>query len=167
MKWFLDLPMGGKLGLGFGVMIALLVGGLLTGYVNTAAMYESQKTLFDRDVTIVADLLELKADQNRLRAQVLEMSLRSTKAEQDAVEREIRSRQPEIDSLLQRLAELGRGDPKFVRRLEELKSNIAAYRQARDRQIALIYEGKVDEARQLGVGVQDERYEKIRGNVAL
>src|SRR5207247_1824087 len=41
-----------------------------------------------------------------------------------------------------------------------------AYRETRDTEMSLISEGKTEEARQLGIGTQEERFEKIR-SIAL
>jgi methyl-accepting chemotaxis protein len=46
--------------------------------------------------------------------------------------------------------------------MDELKATIAAYRQVRDRQIVLLYDGKAAESQALSVGEQEGRYEKVR-----
>jgi methyl-accepting chemotaxis protein len=162
MTWMLNLSTRAKLFLGFGLMIVFLGIVIATAYWGITAIENSQKNLFEKDFTIVNELLELRADLNRQRTQILEMTLTSDKGAQRALEQDLRSRAKEIDQSLQALVELARNDPRYSARLEELKSTLAAYRQERQAQISLIYEGKTDQARQLGLGVQEERFEKIR-----
>src|SRR5207249_11750226 len=57
-------------------------------------------------------------------------------------------------------------DPNSYRSVEELKATLKAYRETRYTEMSLISEGKTDEARQLGIGTQEERFEKIR-SIAL
>ena len=162
MKWLANLRTRTKLFLGFGLIVILLMVVTLVAYRNIRALEESQRTLFERDYATSADLLELRADLNRQRSLMLEMMLRSERQEQQALEQDIRQRVQVIDRRFQRLSESGRSDPQFLSRLEELKGTLSAFRQTRDTQINLIYTGRLDEARQMGLGVQDARFERIR-----
>ncbi|MCI0530116.1 MAG: methyl-accepting chemotaxis protein, partial [Nitrospira sp.] len=162
MKWFLNLSTRAKLFLGFGLMIVFLIIIIVTAYISIVAIQESQKILFEKDFIIATDLLELKSNQNRQHSQILEMTLRTSKSDQESIEQNIKASAKEIDEWVQKLFEHGRDDPKLLERLEELKTILDAYRQTRETQIALIYEGGFDEARQLAIGVQDERYERMR-----
>ncbi|MBI4832812.1 MAG: MCP four helix bundle domain-containing protein [Candidatus Lindowbacteria bacterium] len=162
MKWFVRLSLRSKLLAGFGLIIVFLAAVVVIAYRGMTAVQTSQKRLFEQDFARVENLLELRSNLNRQRSQILEMTLASEKSARDALERDILNRTKEIDKVLKNLLESGQGDPKFLGRLEELKTTRDEYRQTRDEQIALIHEGKVEEARQLGVGVQEERHEKIR-----
>ena len=165
MKWLASLRTRTKLFLGFGLIVALLMVVTLVAYRSIRALEESQRTLFERDFAATVDLLELRADLNRQRSLMLEMMLRPQRSEQRALERDIRERTQKIDRTLQRLSERGRNDPQFLARVEEVKDALRAYRQTRDAEINLIYEGRADEARQMGLGFQEERFEKIRSVV--
>ncbi|PYV40011.1 MAG: hypothetical protein DMG06_21565, partial [Acidobacteria bacterium] len=162
MKWFLSLSTGAKLLLGFGLMMILLATVMVTAYSGIRSIQESERTLFEKDFVSTVSLVEFRSDMNRQRSRMQEMMMTSRKADQEALAREITSRIKEIDEELQRLLDTFRNDPNSYGRLEELKSILKAYRDIRETQIALISEGKTDEARKLSIGVQDERFEKIR-----
>ncbi|MCI0527984.1 MAG: methyl-accepting chemotaxis protein [Nitrospira sp.] len=162
MNWFINLSTRTKLFLSFGLMIMFLLTMLVTAYLSITAIQKSQKTLFEKDFAIAVDLLELEADLNRQQSQILQMTLTTQRSDQEVLEQDIRSRSKEIDERTQRLFERGQNDPKFLSKLEELKTPLDAYRQTREALISLIYEGKIDEARQLSLGVQVERFEKMR-----
>ncbi|MCI0407906.1 MAG: methyl-accepting chemotaxis protein [Acidobacteria bacterium] len=166
MKWYLSLTTRTKLFLGFGLMIFFLATVVVTSYTHITAIQESQKTLYEKDFGVAVDLIELRADMNRQRGQTLEMMLTTNRSEQKKLDEEIRGRTKEIDDLLQRSFERHQNDLKSLRRLEELKTTLAGYRQTRDEEIALIHKGKLEEARQAGVGPQADRFEKIR-SIAL
>ncbi|MBI2296139.1 MAG: MCP four helix bundle domain-containing protein, partial [Betaproteobacteria bacterium] len=162
MNWFKNLQTGAKLSLGFGLMIALLALTIATAYTAITAIRDSQQRLFDQEFAGVVDLVELRADLNRQRAQTLEMTITTDRNELEALARDIRSRTKEIDDALQKLAALFKNNVRFLAKLDELKNTNAAYRQGREAQIKLILEGKIEEARQSAEGPQGERFEKIR-----
>jgi methyl-accepting chemotaxis protein len=75
---------------------------------------------------------------------------------------------------MRRLLERGRGDPRLFSRLEELRVLRSSFEQTRTTQLnPLIFEGKLDEAKELALGIQAERFGKIRaistelGNAAV
>jgi methyl-accepting chemotaxis protein len=165
MRWFLDMSVRAKLLTGFGLVIALLVITAGTASYVISDMRESQREVIEDDYLVATNLLEVKAVQNRLRAEFLDMSLKTRRPDQEALERDIRATRPQVEKLLAKIAQLRAGDERFLARLDELKQAIEAYSQVRDRQIALIYDGRVAESREMSVGEQEARYEKMR-NVA-
>ncbi len=67
------------------------------------------------------------------------------------------------DQILEALARAGGKDPDFIKSLNEFKDLLMVFRQTREQEvIPLIFQGKNDEARKLAMGIQDERYEKLR-----
>ncbi|MBI4662181.1 MAG: MCP four helix bundle domain-containing protein [Verrucomicrobia bacterium] len=162
MNWFKNLKTSVKLSFGFGLIIALLAMAVAAGYSAVTAIRDSQKALFEEDFASVVDLTELRADQNRQRARMLEMAFTTNRTELDRLAQDIRSRVREIDDSLRKFSERRKNEPEVLRKLEELKTLISAYRQTRDTQMALILEGKTEEAlRTLGT-VQNDRVEKMR-----
>ena len=71
MKWFLDLTTRGKLFIGFGVMLAFLAAVIATAYTGITAIQESQKNLYRGDFANALDLMELRAQENGMRAALL------------------------------------------------------------------------------------------------
>jgi methyl-accepting chemotaxis protein len=121
----------------------------------------SEKELHDVHFTIALELRQLRSHQNFNRAAVLDMMLTKNKTEQLAIEAIINERGQEISSIMQKLSKLN-VDPLFQLRLKELGSEIDTYRQTRKEEIALIQNGKIEEAQKLGMTTQKDRFEKIR-----
>jgi methyl-accepting chemotaxis protein len=163
MSWFLNLTTRSKLFLGFGLMLLFLATVIVTAYTGITAIQESQKRLYNEDFANAVDLMALRMNQNGVRAAQLTMMSVTKRSDQEALHQDLKDRVKEIDEILQRLFELGRNDPMLLRRLEEEKTTRDAYKQTRDTEvIPLIYEGKIDEAKKLVLGIQGERYMKMR-----
>ncbi|MBL6986791.1 MAG: methyl-accepting chemotaxis protein [Methylobacter sp.] len=91
------------------------------------------------------------------------MMVLSREPEQEIWHNDIKKRSMEIDKLLQRLAVRQRDKPAFLDKLKELKTLNEVYVKTRDsQQIPQIFAAKIEEATALAVGVQLERYSKIR-----
>jgi len=79
------------------------------------------------------------------------------------IEKEIQKRTAQNDKLLEAVGRAGGSNPEFNMVLNEFKKFQTAFRQTRDQEvIALVKQGKNDEAKKLALGIQDERYEKRR-----
>ncbi len=163
MKWLLDQSLRAKLYLGFGLIIVLLGGAMVTAQQNITAMAASQRTVFEVEFANSMDLARLESDLNAVRADMLTMTLLNERSEQEALRQEIVQRAEEITEGLERTLERARNDPQSLRRLEELRVTREAFQRTRDtEQIPLIFAGKLEEARALILGIQLERYQTIR-----
>jgi methyl-accepting chemotaxis protein len=163
MKWFLDLTTRNKLFLGFGLMIAVLATVIATAYWSIASIQASQRTLYEKEFSNAVDLLNILSDQNGVRASLLSMMAATTAAERETWHQDIKQRSKEAGSAAQHLIEHNRKDPRLSARLEELKTIRDAFVQTRDTQIIpLIYAGKEKEARATALGLQEERYHRMR-----
>lgn len=162
MNWFRNLKTGTKLVLGFGVMIVLLGTVIVTAYSAITTMRDFHQGLFEREFVGVVEMVEVRSDLNRQRARMLEMVLTTDRTRQEALVQDIRRRVNEIDQSLQQLTTIYEGNARYLPRLDELKTTLAAYGQTRDEQIRLILDGKVDEARHFAEGPQTERFERMR-----
>ena len=163
MKWFLDLTTRNKLFVGFGLIFVLIAWVIASAYTGIDTIRKSQERLYNEDFANVRDLLTLRAFQNQTRALVLEALLLSKRAEQDPLLAQAAERSQQIDGLILSLLARAKNDPGQLPRLEELKSLWQAFAQTKDAEIVpLILAGKIAEARQIAVGVQQGRQEKIR-----
>ncbi|MFZ2629766.1 MAG: MCP four helix bundle domain-containing protein, partial [Rugosibacter sp.] len=163
MKWFLDLTTRSKLFVGFGLMIALLASVVATAYLGISAIQASQKNLYQHDFANAVDLLNLRSDENGIRAALLSMMLAANRSDQETWRQEITQRNKEMAEGTRRLLERNRNEVRLSGRLEELKTIREAFAQTRDEQlIPLIYANRTDEARALAVGVQEKRYRQMR-----
>ncbi len=162
MKWFLDLKTRSKLYVSFGLIIALMMGVIAIANGSITAIQESQKNLYQVSFTNTQDLLLLRAEQNGVRAALLSMMAITQRPEQETWQQNVNERSKEIEALMRRLLERNRNNPRLTGKIEELDKIREAFAQTRDTIIPLIYAGKTEQARALALGIQDERYQKMR-----
>ena len=162
MKWFVNMPTSRKLALAFGVMLVLLVIVIVTAYRGITTV----QLIHDVYYKIQINLSELRAHQNFNRAQMLEIMMTADRSAQKTIEQEIKDDAHKIDDIIDTLSKLKMQDFKFQSRIVELRKIIESYRQVREQEIFLLLEGNVQGAKQLGLGIQDERFTRIR-DIAL
>ncbi|MDP2240844.1 MAG: methyl-accepting chemotaxis protein, partial [Burkholderiales bacterium] len=163
MKWFLDLTTRGKLFVSFGLIFALMAWVIATAYSGIVTIRESQERLYKEDFASVRELMVLRANQNQIRALMLEAQLLTKRTEQEPLLAQAADRSKQIDRIIAVLLEREENDPRRLSQLEELKSVWQAYAQTKDAEIIpLILAGKIAEAQQLASGVQQGRQQKIR-----
>jgi len=163
MKWFLDLSTRGKLFAGFGTMVVALAAVIFAAYAVIAAIQASQTSLYQQDFANALDLMQLRANENGVRAALMEMIAVTQRSDQETWHQEIKERSKEIAEITQRLTSRNRADAKLSGTLNELSAVREAFAQTRDTQtIPLIYAGKIEQAKQLVFGLQEERYRKVR-----
>jgi len=163
MNWFVNLSTRTKLLLGFGLLFAFTAGVAVTSFVVMARLQRTQTALTALSEVRQA-LVEFRADQNRSRGQALEMTLITDRTRQAEIEQEIRSRSTEIDAGLNDTLKAMKSDEEATKALESIKAQVADYRQSRDTAFALARQGKMEEARSLALGVQAEKYKKLRAD---
>ena len=164
MKWFLNISTRNKLFLGFGLMIVFLAAVIATAYQGVTAIQAAQRKLYQEEFANAVDLLNLRANENGTRAALLDMMAADTRSDQETWHQDIKQRSKEISVTAQRLLERNRNDLPLLARLEELNKTREAFAQTRDEKIIpLAYAGKEKQARALTLGVQLERYNKMRG----
>jgi len=163
MNWFLNLTTRNKLFLGFGLMILFLVTVIATAYRGIAAIQASQHSIYQEEFANAVDLLNLRTNENGVRAAVLDMLVAVAQSDQEVWHRDIKERSKDISAITQRLLERNRSDLSFSAQLEELNKTREVFAQMRDEQIVpLIYAGKKEQAKALMLGIQLERYNKMR-----
>lgn len=163
MTWFLNLSTRVKLVFGFGLMMLFLAAVIASAYATITAIQESQHRLYEVDFADAVDLMAVRNYQNRMRAAQGAMLLESKRSRQDVWHQDIKDITKEVDAIAQRLFERGRSDPQLLRVFAEEKAVRDAYVQTRDAQlIPLIHKGKTEEAKKLALGIQTERYVKMR-----
>ncbi|MHB8881010.1 MAG: methyl-accepting chemotaxis protein [Thermodesulfovibrionales bacterium] len=162
MTWFLNRTTKTKLFLVFGLMVFFLACVIAAAYTSITAIQKSQSDLFRKDFLPSTELIELRSDQNRVRAQLLEMMIIKDRAKQKVIEEDVRARAKEVEEGLNRISAALKEHPLELKKLEELITVRVSYMKSRDEQIALIYKGRIEEAQQLGTTIQEERYNRIR-----
>ncbi|OGA78204.1 MAG: hypothetical protein A3G27_11710 [Betaproteobacteria bacterium RIFCSPLOWO2_12_FULL_66_14] len=163
MKWFLNLTTRSKLFVGFGLMIVFLATVIVTAYLGISALQASQKSLYQADFANALDLMNLRSNQNGVRAAQLTMMVVSDRPDRERWRQDADDRRKEIETTMRSLLDRGRHDPSLLARLEELKAIQDAFEQTRATQLnPLIFAGKIEEAKTLALGIQAERYGRMR-----
>ncbi|MDD5180891.1 MAG: methyl-accepting chemotaxis protein, partial [Gallionellaceae bacterium] len=162
MKWFLDFTTRSKLYVSFGLMIVFLGTVITIAYGGISTIQASQKTLYQESFANTQDLLTIRVDVNGVRAALLTMMALTQHSEQEAWQQDINARSKEMTAAMQRLRERNRNNPSLSGKLEEFHTIREDFVQTRDSIIPLIYAGKTEQARALALGIQDERYRKMR-----
>ncbi|HWQ35672.1 MAG TPA: methyl-accepting chemotaxis protein [Blastocatellia bacterium] len=162
MKGFADFSIQTKLliGLGLPVVLLLLVGA--TSYRSILTLQHSQTRLYEEDFADATDLLSFRAENNGLRAAILNLLISGREGSQ-AWQQDIRERAARISEITARLIERNRNEPEFLRRLQTLDEMRRTFDQTRDTEVLpLIAQGRNEEAQRLLIGVQEQRYRQIR-----
>jgi methyl-accepting chemotaxis protein len=163
MKWFLDLKTRNKLFLGFGLMIAFLASVITTAYWGITSIQASQHSLYQLEFNNAVDLLNLRTNENGMRAALLNMMAVKSDQERQTWHQDIEQRSKEIDDTLRNLLDRNRQDPGLLDRLKEFSAIHQDFARTRDDQvIPLIDAGKEEQAYALVLGIQLERYLKMR-----
>lgn len=163
MKRFLNFSTRTKLLLGFGFIIILLLIVSLTAYQSIKAIEESQNRLYYQEFVDATDIAIYRAENNGLRASILNLLLASDQTDRDLWHQDVRDRIRRIDEIVRRLVANNQDDPQFLNRLQEINEIRRLYAHTRDDEIIpLILQNRTDEARRLLSGIQEERYRKLR-----
>jgi methyl-accepting chemotaxis protein len=163
MKNFINnLSTNAKLILSFAIILVLLAAVIVTAYLGIANATQSEVMLRDVNSKQAIQLQALRSSMNFNMWKLHEILLSTDRSEQEAADKEIQERSQELDAIIVLLTPLDE-DPGYQSELQELKKDLADYRQKREQIIALIYAGKLDEAIQLSRQYEaEEYYEKIR-----
>lgn len=163
MNWLLNLSTRTKFLAAFGLMLVLLCVVIWIAQAGMANLLQAQKTLFERDFAVATELVELRAVQNRVRAQMLQLQVEQRPAEHESLVKEVIAGERESDERFTRLRTLVQGDELLAPKLDRMAALGSASGATRQDVIAMLREGRRDEAQQIGVGIQKERFEAIRG----
>ena len=161
MKWFNNISTLVKLIIGFGVILLLSAVVIITAHKSLTGIAESEKRIEEFSFNKAVSLQELRNNWNYSRGQMLELTLTDNRADQKAIEKSINARSLLIDDLIETLFKLD-PDPRFQSQFTEINNILAEYRKTQEQQITFISQVKPEAARQLSLGVQADRYEKIR-----
>ncbi|HUW69093.1 MAG TPA: methyl-accepting chemotaxis protein [bacterium] len=153
-----------KLILGFGVICASLIVLAAVGYGALASMQKIEREEVDRSDAAAMEAVQIRSNQNRIRGSMLEYIIGEDGAARDAIRLEIEDRSKDIALGLERVKSFvsSRDLPDTLALIGSLEKDLAAYRDGRDEEFRLIKVGREGEARVLGAGVQDQRFEQIR-----
>jgi PAS domain S-box-containing protein len=161
MKYFINLSTRSKLLYSYGLIWLMFLVVIIVAYRGIHDIAQSERELHDVRFHTVIDVLELKAHQNFNRADIYELMLMKTRSGQLAIETTINERAQAVDQIIERVF---RRDinVKVRSQLKELQDSLKYFRLARKEVVALIHQGKIEEANRMEGSTQLIRFEKIR-----
>ncbi|MDP2689814.1 MAG: methyl-accepting chemotaxis protein [Deltaproteobacteria bacterium] len=163
MKWFVNLSTRNKLFIGFGITISLMILIILTAISGMNSLERAQNEIFENDFRNSVDLQILDTSESEVRNALLMMSMVSGKANKEHWHSRVEEKSKELDRLFNGLLERNRDKPEILDRLEEINGVRRAFVRTRDEElIPFIYKGEMNRARDLALGIQDQRYQRMR-----
>ncbi|MGB8991233.1 MAG: methyl-accepting chemotaxis protein [Desulfobaccales bacterium] len=163
MKWFVNLSTRNKLVCGFGLIVLFLASVVIVAFLGIRSIQELYKSVIQEEVEVVSNLIEFRANLNYQKLAMLKMTLSNDKKEQNSIEKDVQESAKANDRILDAVSQAGGKDLDFLKTLNEFKKLLTAFRQTRDQEVMqLAYQGKNDEAKKLALGIQDERYSRLR-----
>jgi methyl-accepting chemotaxis protein len=163
MKWFVNLSTRNKLLCGFGLIVLFLASVVIVAYLSIGTIQELYKSVVKEEVEVVSNLIEFRANLNHEKLVMLQMIFSNDLAQQKLIEKDVKESASKGDKLLEAVTQAGGKDPDFLKTLNEFKNLLTTFRQTRDQEVMqLAYQGKNDEAKKLALGIQDQRYVKLR-----
>ncbi|MGE5409461.1 MAG: methyl-accepting chemotaxis protein [Clostridiales bacterium] len=166
MKWFLNLSTKVKLYIAFGIILlfTVILFVLISGEIRQ--LRDNQKKLSSKDFRIAVQSIELRSNFNRQRARELELMLAKDKNTQKDLVNDILERRQLLLSILDTISIAAQGDPFLEKSANDLRRLFDEYKNGRDKEINLIFSGKIEQAVALGNSLQSNIYENVR-NIAI
>jgi methyl-accepting chemotaxis protein len=164
MKPILKLSTRAKMLIGFGIIIASIIATLIFARMVGLKIKSSQETMIVAFKTS-KELTQLRSDENRLRALILEMVLTRDNQQNDSLHLETHKRMAEVDARLNTIGEWMAGSPANMALLDEIMNMMKTLKDNQVNLLNLIDQGKYEEAGSFALRVQNPFYETIRQKI--
>ena len=161
MRWYLNLSTGRKLALAFSLELGVLAAVIGGGLAGIASLRTSLNQLYEDDFKQVEILEQIRAHTNLNRALVLEILLTADPVHQRDLKLEIEGRKEEIQGKLGLLRKLAQADLQTSAELDRLSGLLAEFWAARASVVEMSLSGRAEEARQLSLNEQGDRFGEI------
>ncbi len=159
MKWFLDFSTKTKLSLGLGALVLLILAVITMAFVNLRSIQTFQNRIIQKGFVQQSGLLELIANLNQRRADILELIAAAPRQDVKGLEAEVREGDKNFLNQLREISELLKGEPRYAEKAVEMNRLLSAFMEQRVKIFALIDSGKSDEAGNLSLRTQKNRFE--------
>lgn len=161
MKWFRDLSMRSKLFVSFGLMIVLIAVVFVTAYRDLIQMQNLQKNISEVEFANVSDLKDLRFNQDQIRAASLSMFLIKDRQKLESLRKFGDELVVKNDETMRGLLEREK-EPNHIALLKEFDEIRKVFNDTRENQVMpLISAGKIDAAKDVAMGIQAERNNKM------
>ncbi len=150
-----------------GILVVVLLVVIAFSYIATQSTRDRLDQAFNQNFAAVSTIGNLNADLNAARAELVSLIASEDRDAQLQHQRVIDEMTERSRADFDRLREMLADDPQAMRHLEDAYEAWSAFQQTRDNElIPLALEGEQDGARELALGIQRERYELFRDEIA-
>lgn len=162
MRLFNQMNIKKKLVSSFMVLTLFLMLASIFGYIGIKKLSGLMDRMFEGHYVVSVTVAGLKAEMNMARALLLTMMNEKDKEKRDDIKKKLDEEiRTYINGGFEKL-NASKADTKVKASFKELQETWGVFRDIRDKEIIpLIYAGKIDEAKALGLGAQQDRYKKI------
>ncbi|MDR5694225.1 MAG: methyl-accepting chemotaxis protein [Armatimonadota bacterium] len=162
MRWFRNLKISQKIIVISTIFLVFLGTVAFTGYFAIKIVNKGVQELSNTHLPATAIVLNLKGNLHAVRAALVTMMAETDRAKQEAQHQNIKQFTSDIDQLFGDLEKFNWREQEIINTISEIKSTWEAFWETRDtRLIPAIYDGRIEDARALALGVQAERFKKL------
>ena len=156
-----------KLFLGLGLTIVILAVVIGASYLSLATITRTQESLYQQKFAAALALKDMRANQNGIREDMLGMMLdERNPASRKTRLQDIKSRVKDIARDVEKARAGLKDSPALLAKFEELELLRKDFEKTRDEKvIPSILNGKTADAKELALGIQTERTDKIRAEL--
>lgn len=163
-KLFGNLKTRNKILLNNGILIAVIIVLIIIAYKGMRDANRAMDEIYNEHFYVVAEVGDVSNDLNAVRAALVVMMVETDKDKQKAQHEAIKRLTLSIDDKFKSILANNKFPQDMVNDVNSIKKVWEEFRDTRDSQlIPFIYEGKIQDAKALALGIQSERYKKITG----
>lgn len=167
MSWLLNRSTRTKLFLGFGLMLAYLLGANIAAYLGYQSIQANKQSLHNEGFVTVIDLKELRHNQVAIVADMLTLLLVNDPIIFERTRQQIEETQRRNDALLRVLQQQTEDTPSLYSDLQEFVTVRNSFDEAWETDVLpLVRAGSMDEAAVLMLGGQTERHAEMQAIAA-
>lgn len=150
----------------FGILVIVLsiTTILIVSYINLTSIQKSQHEMANSLETINL-LTQIRSDENRLRALILEMIIVEDREHQVTIEKQLEERHLAVEGRIDKIIEKLTRYPQFQEDVKILFDSLLVLHRNRSLNVELVKSGKIKEAVQLVTTSQELRYNSIRNGL--
>lgn len=162
MNWFFNFSTKAKLSMGFGLILAVMAVLVMFSYSGLSSIRDLQARIFDKEFRKLNVLDNIRSDLNRLRSRALELALVDKADHHLDLERDIKEKAAMVNDEMEIFSSLTADDAPTADEVVKIRRLYREIMETRAKIFELSQAGKFPEVRELSLGIQAERNERIR-----
>lgn len=163
MSIFHDMKTQSKLLGAFSILLIMIIAVIVMGYRGLKNSDDHLKTMYREHYVASVGIAKIGSDVNAARVMLVSMMAEADKATQEKQHQNILAITKEIDDRFEALINNKDMPQDMLSDLKEVKDVWEAFRDTRDKElIPALLAGDIEKAKGLALGIQGERYKKMR-----